>query len=257
MFTSTKTQVTIIHMKRFVFWFVIPVLTVAALTGSGYYMIKEGLFNVKKVELEILEAPSPYVQVLTQRLMPILEGARGKPIWEFEVAAQTERLHREEWIDKIKIRRIWPNQILAQISAKKISANMIVASNIFIPISNDGSLFPRAKRELIPDHPVLLGKEFIRDEGLREKAIKQLESLPKTGPFTSGAISDLFLDKENRIWMRLIQDSIQVKIGDELPELKAERVAQVMNYLDEKQMDARVIDADFSKKVLVKPRHRR
>ncbi len=54
--------------------------------------------------------------------------------------------------------------------------------------------------------------------------------------------------------MTLIRTGVRVKIGEDQVALKAARVSQVVDYLDAKQFDARVIDANLSKKVLVRLR---
>jgi hypothetical protein len=54
--------------------------------------------------------------------------------------------------------------------------------------------------------------------------------------------------------MTLIQPAVQVVLGEDSLNTKVERVAQVLNYLSAEQIKGRVIDASFSKKVLVRLR---
>ncbi len=54
--------------------------------------------------------------------------------------------------------------------------------------------------------------------------------------------------------MTMIKTGIQVKMGEDQVSLKSARVAQVVDYLETRQFDARVIDANLSKKVLVRLR---
>jgi cell division protein FtsQ len=54
--------------------------------------------------------------------------------------------------------------------------------------------------------------------------------------------------------MTLIKTGVRVKMGEDQMALKAARVSQVVDYLETRQFDARVIDANLSKKVLVRLR---
>ena len=51
-----------------------------------------------------------------------------------------------------------------------------------------------------------------------------------------------------------MSSGMRVNLGDDEVLKKSLRVSQVLNYVDEHQLDARVIDANLSKKVLVRLR---
>ena len=52
----------------------------------------------------------------------------------------------------------------------------------------------------------------------------------------------------------LLQNGLQIKIGDEHVRTKSFRISKVLDYLDSKKFQARVIDANLSQKVLVRLR---
>jgi cell division protein FtsQ len=101
---------------------------------------------------------------------------------------------------------------------------------------------------------LLDGEQFEKNIEMRKKAIRLMSEVPADGKFSKRNISELRYDPKEGFWATLIQSGIRVKIGEENIPLKSARVAQVIEYMETRQLEARVIDANLSKKVLVRLR---
>ncbi|RYZ76327.1 MAG: hypothetical protein EOP05_05370 [Proteobacteria bacterium] len=71
-------------------------------------------------------------------------------------------------------------------------------------------------------------------------------------------VSEIFWSKDDGYSLMLMQPKIEVKLGSDQLATKVLRVGQVMNYMSANQINGlakgQVIDASFSKKVLVRLR---
>ena len=84
-----------------------------------------------------------------------------------------------------------------------------------------------------------------------------LNEMPNEGLLSHESISEINVGKKEEIWLTHLQTKSWIKLGDENTAIKSARVAKVLEYLDHNNLKGRVIDADFSKKVLVKLRNDR
>ena len=121
-------------------------------------------------------------------------------------------------------------------------------------MTRDGNFLDTIETRQAPDVALLEGEIFLKKPELRKKAVEVLAELPEEGSFSQKSISEVRYDTKEGFWMTLIKSGIQVKIGEDKVGLKAARVSQVVDYLDSRQFEARVIDANLSKKVLVRLR---
>ncbi|HEY1080413.1 MAG TPA: cell division protein FtsQ/DivIB, partial [Bdellovibrio sp.] len=123
-----------------------------------------------------------------------------------------------------------------------------------MPIIRDGTFLQEVDSKEAPDVALVEGEVFLKKPELRKKAVEVLEQIPSEGSFSKKTISEIRYDSKEGFWMTLIKTGVQVKMGEDQMSLKAARVSQVVDYLESRQFDARVIDANLSKKVLVRLR---
>ena len=65
-------------------------------------------------------------------------------------------------------------------------------------------------------------------------------------------LSEVSYDRRDGYWIQLIDSNVKIKFGENDFAMKSARVSQVLEYLEKKDLKARVIDANLSKKVLVR-----
>ena len=95
---------------------------------------------------------------------------------------------------------------------------------------------------------------FEKNIEMRKKAISAVQEIPVEGKFSRKNISALHFDQKTGFWATLIESGMKVKMGEDRIALKSARVSQVLEYMESRGLEARVIDANLSKKVLVRLR---
>jgi cell division protein FtsQ len=227
-----------------------------AATGAFYFMEKQGIFNVDSIEIVIENAgdQSTYLKPLVKNLDEAFEAHRGISLWKIEMRKLNEQVSNLNWVKDVTISRRWPSKIKVSVVAKEIRLLMMTKNGTYAPIENGGELLPAVELRQIPDVAILQGENFEHKPELRKKAVRILNEIPREGAFSQKTISEIHFDDKDGFWMTLIKDGIRVKLGHDQIATKSVRVGQVLEYVDSRKMDARVIDANLSKKVLVKLR---
>lgn len=223
---------------------------------SFYFSVKTGIFEVKKIEIKIADR-QPHHAPWEKKVQKLTSSFLKKQIWEIDLGILKEDIQNLPWVEKFYISRQFPDQISIEIISKKIPALTITSNGQIIPISEDANLLPQIPASYAPNVPVLKGNSFIKSEDLRKKAIALLETLPESGKLSREAVTEISSDQRDSLLLSLMKSETQIHLGEENLPLKIARVTKVLDYLEMNQIKSRVIDADFSQKVLVRPRHRR
>ncbi|UYL09955.1 FtsQ-type POTRA domain-containing protein [Bdellovibrio sp. SKB1291214] len=240
-------------LKLFVGFVVIP----AALIGTLYYLNENGFFNIQKVEV-VLENPPQGQEQFLKPNVDALEAAlakyKGESLWNIKLRSVNKELQKQEWIEGVQISRQWPTTLSLRVRPYEVKLLYMGKAGKLVPIIKSGDFLDPIEAKEAPDLAILDGDAFAKKKDLRKKAVDVIEQIPTNGSFSRKTISEVRYDNKEGFWMTLIKTGTQVKIGEDQVALKAARVSRVVDYLETKQFDARVIDADLSKKVLVRLR---
>ncbi|WP_413560002.1 cell division protein FtsQ/DivIB [Bdellovibrio sp. HCB209] len=240
-------------LKLFVGFVVIP----AALVGTLYYLNEQGFFNIQKVEVVLEDAPLGQEQFLkpnVDTLESVLAKYKGVSLWNIKLKKVSKELQQQEWIEGMQISRSWPTTLAVRVKPYEVKLLYMAKGGKLLPIIKNGEFLDSIEAKTAPDVAILDGDAFSKKKELRKKAVDVIEQIPAQGSFSRKTISEVRYDNKEGFWMTLIKTGTQVKIGEDQVALKAARVSRVVDYLETKQFDARVIDADLSKKVLVRLR---
>ncbi len=232
----------------------LSLLFTASLVG-GYYIFHGSFFNLSDIEITYTEA-SDYTVSLNERILDSVEKYKNLPLWKINLAKLEDELRAQNWVQGVTISRQYPSSLEVQITPKKIIANIVRSPTKMIPIAEDSQMLPITNHKNAPDVPLLIGKDFLRNQSLRESALKLLKDLPQDGSFSSKNISEM-TSRKNEFAIRIKGSSASILMNTEDVPVKAARVAKVVDYLNERDLNGRVIDTNFSKKVLVKLRNDR
>lgn len=239
-------------LRLFIAFVVLP----AALTASVFYLNHNGFFNIQIVEVRADEATigqELYLKPLLEKVKEDFSSLAGQSLWEADLPKVSRELKNREWVEGVHIKRVWPSTVQITVRPHEVKL-LYVNKEMLRPVIRDGRFLQKVKLTDMPDVPVLEGKEF-SDVEMRKKAVAVLESLPSTGSFSRNRISEIRHSNKEGFWVTLINTGTKVKLGEDHLSLKAQRVSQVVDYLNTHQFDARVIDANLSKKVLVRLRN--
>jgi cell division protein FtsQ len=239
-------------LKLFIAVVVIP----ASVVGMIFWLDREGFFNLDRIEITIenRDINPQFLQPLVADLNADLENNRGRSLWHLDLPKISSALEKLKWIESVAISRSWPTRLNVIVQPKTVKLLFLSKAGNILPIVADGSFLPPVTTKTAPDVTLLEGNLFESSLEMRKKAVKVISEVPREGKFSHPKISELRFDPKEGFWATLIQSGIKVKMGEENIPLKAARVSQVLEYLETRQLEARVIDANLSKKVLVRLR---
>lgn len=240
----------------------------AGSTLGAYSLYKSSLFNLEKVNYTYTElseqeqaAHSAYLEFLKPEIEKKVSKQIGKSLWELDIFAIEKDLEKFPWIKNVVITRQFPSDINIDIEPKKIVANIMKSPSKVQPVAYDSSLLSDVEITKAPSVPILSGNAFARSDDLRKKALDLLHELPREGAFSYDQVSEIYPfrdDRKNDEFQVLMKNTkALVLINTENVPLKAARISRVIEYMDPAEMKGRVIDSNFSKKVLVRPRNHR
>ena len=241
-----------IIFKLFLALFAIP----ASVVGTIYWLNQNGFFNLDHIEISI-ESGSlnpQFLQPLVAELEKQLETYRGQSLWDLELSEISAQIQNLDWTESNYLSRSWPTRLSVRVTPKAVKLLYLSKAGELLPIVQDGSFLKSVTSKTAPDVTLLEGEIFEKNPEMRKKAVETISDIPSDGKFSQKKISELRFDSKEGFWATLIESGIKVKIGEEAIPLKAARVSQVLEYMEGRQLEARVIDANLSKKVLVRLR---
>ena len=177
----------------------------------------------------------------------------NKKIWQVDIAELRAGLMQNNWFKMVAISRQYPSKMSIAIDIENPVALLAVGNEI-LAVGADGQLLAPVKTTFLPSLPVLRGDNFFHSLSLRKLATHFLKDVSGNSEISPKNIAEITFSKDENFNLLILPSKSIVKIGAEQASLKAERVAQVIEYLNSNQMNGRVIDARFSKKVLVRLR---
>ena len=234
------------------------VVVPAAIFASVYTLDQRGFFAIEEIDLKIstqseqLNFSKPYMDKLNVEL-----GAyKGQSLWRLSLSSVSDKLKTKSWIKEFRISRSWPNGINVEVEPKTLSLLYVdqkrFAEGFVRPVTTDGALLPEVDTSQAPPLAMLKGEVFVKDSAKRKVAIELLKSLPEEGKLSHRLISEIGFDSKEGYWVEVAKSNLKIKLGEEQFAVKSARVSQVMDYLEKRDLKARVIDANLSKKVLVR-----
>ncbi len=225
---------------------------------SVYSLDQQGFFKIDSIDIKITVKPSqkvfvkPYVESLNAKL----SGFKGNSLWKLSLKNVSEILKVESWIEDFRISRSWPSGLEVEITPHEIAylihSRESRGVSEFYPVTASAAVLNKVDSKQAPAVAIVRGENFLKNQKIREGVISILKSLPQTGKLQTAQVAELGYDKKDGYWISLIQSDVKIKYGEDQFEIKSARVSQVMDYLENRDLKARVIDANLSKKVLVR-----
>ncbi len=243
------------------FWMNLFLLLVAApalVAYAVYALEKNGFFQIKNIEI-VLETTSEqknYSKAYIEKLDERFQSFKGQSLWSFSLQNISDQLKTQKWVKEYHISRVWPATVRVHIEAKEVALLLAdtkkLAMGILNPVTIDGDILPAVDTRQAPSKALLKGEVFKTQLEKRRKAIELLSSLPAEGKMGVGQLSEINYNPKEGFWVSVIHSDMKVKLGEDQFAMKSARVSQVLDYLEKKNLKARVIDANLSKKVLVR-----
>lgn len=242
-------------MKKILLKLILAVVVIPGLVAySIFYLNKVGFFNIKKVAVIAREESNHqrYFKPRVEELNSLLQVYKNKSLWDLRLGEVARLVESQEWIESANVVRVWPASLEIKIQYKSIEFLLSGKGGKLYPVTNTAEVLNEVEVKHAPDLILLNGDSFKSNKELRSKAVSLLREIPREGSFSRNSISEIVYDKKEGFWARLVDDGLRVKLGRDNYSLKAARVNQVLEYMNRNEKTPAFIDADYSKKVLVK-----
>ncbi len=225
------------------------------LDSKDFFILSELNFKTELSKSSNLEKPSKAVlnseiSMLSQKL----DGYKGNSLFNVDLEKIQKTIEAENWVKSVEIYREWPNRLKIVIDAYDVSLLFWQSEKKIYPILENNKILEPLDIGQAPDRAITVEKKIFTESKIREKAVLLVKSLPTKGSYSSAKISEIGYNPKEGFWTDLLNKELRVKLGNENFESKSIRVSQVIDYIENKQIEARVIDANLSQKVLVRLR---
>lgn len=241
-------------MKWFFLFLLVPAMIVLAI----YSLDRNDIFLIQKVNLEIMtvESQKNFPKIYVDNLSTEFNTLKGQSLVRTSLGQISNILKKEKWIKEFRVSRDWPSELKITIQPHQLSYLLTtpkkMSEGVFTPVTENGELLPDIDSRQAPALALLVGQDFKKDLVKRKKAIELLKSMPESGKLRASQLSEVSYDRRDGYWIQLIDSDVKIKFGENDFPMKSARVSQVLDYLEKKDLKARVIDANLSKKVLVR-----
>jgi cell division protein FtsQ len=232
------------------------VIVPGALAYSLFYLNKIGFFNVEEIILntKAVEGQSAFVRPLEQALIADLNQYKSKSLWSMKLRPMAQKIDQLEWVKSVKITRKWPNVLVVDVLPIEIKFLVLKKSGELIPVDHDGNLLSKISISQAPDVVTMSESDSTKTEVQRKRVLEVIKQIPSDGLFSQKTVAELSYSKKSGFSAKVSGGGLKVNLGEEAITLKSTRVNKVLEYIHEKNLEAREIDANLSKKVLVKLR---
>ncbi len=243
------------YLKVIATLFLLP----AVVFVSVYSLDQKGFFQIQKIDISVIALTSQknFIAPKISSLNEKLEKFKGVSLWRFPLSQVADILKTENWIKDYQLSRAWPASLVIGIEPEAVA--FLIQTNEpgqnysgFRPVTVSGEILSKIDSTQASNSIVIHDTVFLKNKKIRDGALTLLKALPTQGRLHPSQVSEVGYDKKEGYWIRLLQSEVKINLGEEQFEIKSARVAQVIDYLEIRDLKARVIDANLSKKVLVR-----
>lgn len=227
-----------------------------AVAAGLYYVDHRGAFSLENINIVLLDAKPQhdFLRPLFRQVDEKFETLRGVSILRIPMSEKARELSALPWVERVEISRRFPHQISVEITPKQVFLLSMTETEGLRPVLEDGTILNPIAAEMAPDVIHLRGNNFVEDLSLRKSAIEFVKSLPVEGSLTPTRVAEISYNPKEGFWLQLVKSDLKIKMGHEPFDVKSARASQVLEYIENRKIDVRVMDANFTKKVVVRLR---
>ncbi|MEY4617277.1 MAG: hypothetical protein RJB66_2237 [Pseudomonadota bacterium] len=234
------------------------ILALSLVAIAVFAIIKdETLFTVDQVNIQVtMNEPDRLAwNDLTNEVEKTLRAYQGASLWKVSLADVQRKLSAFSLLKDVQVKKSWPHSLDVQYSLPTLKAIHQETDGKYKVLAEDGRWIGPTKWSRLPRLPWLKGDWVTQKPIMKEGVLSLLKQLPDKGPMSAQQVSEIQFNDIDGFLLTLVKSAQQVRFGSDNFEVKSLRVAQVLEYLQIRGLESRVIDANFSKKVLVRLRN--
>ncbi len=243
------------RIKKYVRW-PIAFVCLGMLVAGGLLTYNTHWIRIETVQIELVENSNQDLlfQRIRQNLAQQFKAFEGRYFWQVPLTKVYDLTAKDKRVKSAAVYREFPSRLRIEIEPRTPMLAYLGRDGRMYPVATDATLLPALPVADVPDMPILRGDELNDEPELREKALELLQSLPDDGEFAKSRVSEIIHTKKDGFKIFVSGPDAEVQMGDTDFGPKIARVQKVLSYLDSRNIKGRVIDARFSKKVVVRVR---
>lgn len=213
--------------------------------------------RIQHVDIDLIRGSDQEVifQRISNTLSPQFKSFEGRYFWQVTLSQIYEIVAKDKRVKSVNIYREFPDRLRVEVEPRTPVLAYLALDGRIYPVATDATLLPPLPLKDGSDLPFLRGEDFKDEQALRARAIELFENLPEQGFLSKAQTSEIAFTKQDGFKIFVSGSKAEVKMGDTDFGPKISRVQKVLSYLDAQSIKGRVIDARFSKKVVVRVRN--
>lgn len=225
--------------------------------ATGMLIKDKSLFKIEDVKISVNVKGSDKLAWadINHSIGVLLNKYKGQSLWSVSLRQVRSELLQYKEVQGLQVIKSWPQTLEVQYTLPELKAIYQREDGAFEILAADGEWVGPVKWSKLPSLPWIKGQWIQKQQRGVEGTLKLLERLPASGPLSIDQVSEIQFNDLDGFLVTLIKTGQQIRFGSENFEVKALRVGQVLEYLQTRGLESRVIDANFSKKVLVRLRN--
>ncbi len=212
-----------------------------------------GVLYFKPVQVRLSDVVIEPVETRAA-VMPLLVDFLGRAFWQVSLREISTKIEGDHRFKSAVVQREFPNRLKIQVESRTPALALLNSKGQLFPVSADGTLLPNTDKDQNHSFPLLRGPDFEQRSDLRAKAVELVHSVQAINGFSSDQISEIYYSEKKGFTLYLLGLNSEIYLGDADFGLKMKRVQRVVSYLNSQNIKGRVIDARFTKKVVVRVR---
>tara|TARA_B100000749_G_scaffold279661_1_gene273163 strand:+ start:148673 stop:149395 length:723 start_codon:yes stop_codon:yes gene_type:complete len=220
----------------------------------GYFLSTTPLFVIQTISVSVVNTDKMYTEIPVKVKSALLD-LRGRSLFDISLDDVVAVAEQDDRVKEAHVFRRLPGKINVEIVLKQPFALLFDQENQAYPISRNGDLLPPLGPGEFVDMPLLRGKVLETNGERRREVVDFLLSIPSEGLFTKNSISEVWYSKKGGFTFFVGPSSAEIFLGHSLDENKVLEINKVLKYMESKQLSGRIIDARFTKKVVVRLRN--
>jgi len=245
-------------MRAYVKGFIFSCILLVLFSTVIFIADTQGYFNLKNFEFKVSASndlqTSSIAGLYKTSSMQGLQGLKGKSLLSISASAVQASLLEDEWIEAVNIRRVFPGSLRVEVQAKKWWA-YLVEKNKYYPVTENGDLLASIPVLAGPDLPLIfMNKKKYQQH--KKYIVDIFRKLNIEDIFSTKNLQEIGVDKQG-VFFIIQPGRTHVRLGIENIDLRIARAEKVLSYLRDHHLQGRVIDANFTQKVVVKLRKAR
>lgn len=236
--------------KKIVFYFCVSIIFAGVSTGLFQWlkpkMMESDFFLFK----EVMVVPTEHISV--DEIRSYVHVAKGTNIFDIDLDSIKKQVERHPWVLRAYVSRMLPGNIRVQTSEKTPVA--ILSQGELIYLDAEGQKISSIRSGESTQFPIISG---LTDVQIQQKKVIQdayevIQQYQSKHFLRDYLLSEVHWNDVQGFVLYTSEPTFEIRLGKEELPMRFERLQKVLNDLAQKTLIPRVIDLNFSKKVVVK-----